>query len=77
LTNEPETSRPDNLFNTVDGDYGAHGRFDDVSREKSLYWWVETHKVKLLGVAVGGVFWTAFLAAFLIRARHRPATTRH
>jgi short-subunit dehydrogenase len=36
LTDEPEQSRADNLFETVDGDYGAHGRFDDRAKGRSL-----------------------------------------
>jgi NAD(P)-dependent dehydrogenase (short-subunit alcohol dehydrogenase family) len=36
LTDEPEQPRPDNLFESVDGDYGAHGRFDDEAKPRSL-----------------------------------------
>jgi short-subunit dehydrogenase len=36
LTDEPEQPRADNLFETVDGDYGAHGRFDDEAKGRSL-----------------------------------------
>jgi hypothetical protein len=36
LTDEPVPSdAPANLFKTADGDYGAHGRFDDRAREVS------------------------------------------
>jgi NAD(P)-dependent dehydrogenase (short-subunit alcohol dehydrogenase family) len=31
-----EPGRPDNLFEPVEGDYGAHGAFDDQAKEKSL-----------------------------------------
>jgi NAD(P)-dependent dehydrogenase (short-subunit alcohol dehydrogenase family) len=35
-TDEPENpDRPDNLWNPVDGDHGAHGRFDRQARGKS------------------------------------------
>jgi short-subunit dehydrogenase len=36
LTDEPEHARPDNLFESVDGDYGAHGRFDDQAKDRSI-----------------------------------------
>ena len=36
LTDEPEHARADNLFESVDGDYGAHGRFDDRAKPRSL-----------------------------------------
>jgi hypothetical protein len=37
-TGEPKpTSAPDNLFETVPGDPGAHGRFDDRSRNSTLW----------------------------------------
>src|SRR3954471_22031403 len=36
-TDEPEEPRrPDNLFEPVPGDVGAHGRFDDRARDRSL-----------------------------------------
>jgi NAD(P)-dependent dehydrogenase (short-subunit alcohol dehydrogenase family) len=36
-TEEPvEQDRPDNLFEAVPGDRGAHGRFDDRSRKRTL-----------------------------------------
>jgi hypothetical protein len=36
LTDEPVPSdAPANLFKTADGDYGAHGRFDDRARDRS------------------------------------------
>lgn len=35
-TNEPvDTNRPNNLYEPVPGDHGAHGSFDDQSRESS------------------------------------------
>jgi hypothetical protein len=37
LTDEPVPSdAPANLFKTADGDYGAHGRFDDRARDRSF-----------------------------------------
>jgi NAD(P)-dependent dehydrogenase (short-subunit alcohol dehydrogenase family) len=38
-----DPKRPDNLWNTVDGDFGAHGRFDAQAKSHSPYLWVQTH----------------------------------
>ena len=38
------TDRPDNLFQSVDRDFGTHGRFDDRSREFSPQLWATTHR---------------------------------
>jgi NADP-dependent 3-hydroxy acid dehydrogenase YdfG len=35
-TDEPERDRPDNLFEPVPGDHGAHGRFDREASGRSL-----------------------------------------
>ena len=47
---------PDNLFETLPGDPGAHGRFDDRSRESTVWTWARTHGAKpgLLGLAAAG-----------------------
>jgi NAD(P)-dependent dehydrogenase (short-subunit alcohol dehydrogenase family)/uncharacterized membrane protein len=37
-TQEPAAPRPDNLFEPVPGDYGAHGRFDARSRDSHWQW---------------------------------------
>jgi NAD(P)-dependent dehydrogenase (short-subunit alcohol dehydrogenase family) len=42
-SDEPATGGPDNLFQTVDGEYGAHGRFDAVARAPRLELWVAKH----------------------------------
>jgi NAD(P)-dependent dehydrogenase (short-subunit alcohol dehydrogenase family) len=44
-TDEPEDpGRPDNLWEPVPGDQGAHGRFDERSHPRSLQWWATTHR---------------------------------
>jgi NAD(P)-dependent dehydrogenase (short-subunit alcohol dehydrogenase family) len=44
-TDEPEDpDRPDNLWEPIPGDRGAHGRFDDRSHPRSLQWWATTHR---------------------------------
>lgn len=43
-TDEPENpDRPDNLFESVPGGFGAHGRFDDRSHGRSPWTWVTRH----------------------------------
>jgi NAD(P)-dependent dehydrogenase (short-subunit alcohol dehydrogenase family) len=50
-------SRPDNLFDPVDGgegqDYGAHGIFDDRSHERSWQLWASHHPAATGGIAAG------------------------
>lgn len=43
--------RPDNLYEPLPGDYGAHGRFDDRARSFSPQLWADTHK----GLVIGGL----------------------
>jgi hypothetical protein len=54
-TNElkPEGS-PDNLFETMPGDPGAHGRFDDRSRESTAWTWLRLHGGKPALATLGG-----------------------
>ena len=60
LAEEPvEPDRPDNLWRTVPGDHGAHGRFGDRASRRSRELWLTTHSRLLLSAcAVGaGVIW--------------------
>ena len=51
-TDEPENPhRPDNLWEPVAGDHGAHGVFDDRASETSPQLWAATHR----GVTIGGL----------------------
>lgn len=36
--------RPDNLIRPVDGDHGAHGRFDRSMRKHSIQFWFSVHR---------------------------------
>jgi NAD(P)-dependent dehydrogenase (short-subunit alcohol dehydrogenase family) len=47
---------PDNLFEVMPGDPGAHGRFDGQARESSAWTWLRLHggKPALLGLAAVG-----------------------
>lgn len=51
--------RPDNLYETVPGDHGAHGNFDGQSSSESYQLWATTHRGLLaaaaFGVVAGGV----------------------
>jgi len=53
----PVGSRPDNLFDPVDGaeghDYGAHGIFDDRSHDRSWQLWASHHPAAAGGIAAG------------------------
>jgi short-subunit dehydrogenase len=40
-----DPNAPDNLWNPVQGDYGAHGRFDDRAASRSPQLWLNTHRV--------------------------------
>lgn len=42
-SDEDAEERPDNLFETVEGDYGAHGRFGDKARASSSQLWLAMH----------------------------------
>ncbi|HZT01189.1 MAG TPA: SDR family oxidoreductase [Steroidobacteraceae bacterium] len=62
LAEEPvEPGRPDNLWQTVPGDHGAHGRFQDRASKTSRELWLTTHSRLLLSAcAVGaGLAWLA------------------
>jgi len=51
-TNEPEDKhRPDNLWEPVAGDHGAHGNFDSRAHPESYELWAATRK-KWIGVAL-------------------------
>jgi hypothetical protein len=63
-TSEPEDpNRPDNLWKPVEGDHGAHGRFDGQAHERS---W-ETRAS--LGRRWIGAGLTMAVAAFLLASR--------
>jgi short-subunit dehydrogenase len=71
LTEEPvPADAPANLFTTADGDYGAHGRFDDRARAVSWQAVADRHRravaLGLLGIGVG-------LMTFLVWPRQAGA----
>jgi NAD(P)-dependent dehydrogenase (short-subunit alcohol dehydrogenase family) len=46
--------RPDNLFAPVEGDHGAHGRFEEGSRRRSTLLWLGKHRRALGAAALAG-----------------------
>ena len=57
-------SKPDNLYEPVGGDPGAHGRFDDRAHDFSPQLWTSLHRDWIVGgmliglvAAVGGILW--------------------
>jgi NAD(P)-dependent dehydrogenase (short-subunit alcohol dehydrogenase family) len=66
MTDEPrEVGRPDNLYEPVAGDYGAHGRFSDRSSSSSPAIWASEHRDAL--IAGAGALILGFAAAAAIR----------
>jgi hypothetical protein len=56
-TEEPVNGaeRPDNLFEPLPGDHGAHGQFDDRAAGSSIELWSSRHRRVLLGAACAGI----------------------
>jgi NADP-dependent 3-hydroxy acid dehydrogenase YdfG len=62
-TDQPEDpTRPDNLWEPLAGDRGAHGAFDSRARSSSPELWLATHR-RALALAALGLVGTAGLAA--------------
>jgi NAD(P)-dependent dehydrogenase (short-subunit alcohol dehydrogenase family) len=55
-----DAERPDNLFEALPGDHGAHGIFDEQARDRSLQFWATRNKAWL--AALGGAAALAVLA---------------
>jgi short-subunit dehydrogenase len=51
-TKEKAEQRPDNLFDPVEGNYGAHGRFDKKAKSKSKEVWLGRHREIPIAAAV-------------------------
>jgi len=63
-------NRPNNLWEPVSGDHGAHGTFDERASSFSMELWLEMNR-KWLGAALG-----LFVAgALLSRVRQQPASS--
>ncbi|HEX5385679.1 MAG TPA: SDR family oxidoreductase [Gemmatimonadales bacterium] len=67
-TDQPEDpNRPDNLFETVNGDQGAHGVFDARSRDRSWQLWATEHRGALALGAIGALGGALAIGAALRR----------
>jgi hypothetical protein len=58
--------RPDDLYEPVQGDYGAHGEFDARAKSFSLNWWLNKHRAAIaagLAIAAGSLVTYARLRA--------------
>jgi NAD(P)-dependent dehydrogenase (short-subunit alcohol dehydrogenase family) len=69
MTNEDALDRPDNLFKTVDGDFSAHGRFDDRASSESSELTVAKHPWVATALVVG----VAVLAVSSLRSLSRSS----
>ena len=64
LADEPTSpAAPANLFEPVHGNYSAHGRFDDRSRDRSWEMFTDRHKAGVLVVAAIGLMFVAHQVA--------------
>ena len=63
-TNEPaQPGRPDNLYQPVGGDWGAHGRFDTRAHPHSPQLWTSLHRDWIIGGLLAGACAALALAA--------------
>jgi len=72
-TSEPEDpNRPNNLWQPVGGDHGAHGTFDDRAHPHSYELWADLNR---FWIGIGAAA-TAGLATLLLTRRSRTPVTR-
>ena len=62
-----DLNKPDNLYEPVGGDYGAHGRFDERARAFSPQLWTDMHREWIVGGFVVGL--ATVVGLFLARKR--------
>ncbi len=59
-----EAGRPDNLWEPVPGDHGAHGAFGDRARSRSYEFWAESHATSLgmilAALGIASASWRTF-----------------
>jgi len=66
-TTEPEDpTRPDNLWQPVEGDHGAHGTFDNRSRRRSYELWADINR-RWLALGLAGLASLGFILASRLR----------
>jgi NAD(P)-dependent dehydrogenase (short-subunit alcohol dehydrogenase family) len=62
---QAEPQRPNNLYEALPGDHGAHGDFDHRSSARSVQLWLSQHRACLL---LGGGILAGLLTRFLYRS---------
>jgi NAD(P)-dependent dehydrogenase (short-subunit alcohol dehydrogenase family) len=62
--------RKDNLFEPVEGDFAAHGRFDSEATDSSPELWATMHK-KQIGLGALGVAAAAAVGGFMLAGKSR------
>jgi NAD(P)-dependent dehydrogenase (short-subunit alcohol dehydrogenase family) len=73
-TDEPEDpNRPHNLWSPVDDDrdFGAHGRFDTRSKDRSWQFWATEHRTSLAAAFAGVLGIAAAVGGVIARAQMR------
>lgn len=70
IDEQRDTSRPDNLFDPVPGDHGAHGAFDDRAHGLAPWWYAERYMPALKAGAAAA----AVAALGLVLTRRRTTT---
>lgn len=73
MTEEPAEDRPDNLHDSVPGEYAARGRFSDRAAASSPAIWASEHRNLL--VSVGVIAAAGLAGALLARRREWPGVT--
>jgi NAD(P)-dependent dehydrogenase (short-subunit alcohol dehydrogenase family) len=79
LSAEPaDPAAPDNLFEPVPGNHGAHGRFDRRATSWSAAFWASMHKGSLLagGALAGLALLTAAIASHRSEVAQQPSVMR-
>lgn len=66
-----DPDRPDNLYEPVAGDHGAHGAFDSRAKDSSWEFWAESH----LPLLAGALGLTVGLAGYAWKRMREPSAT--
>lgn len=72
--------RPDNLYQPLSGDHGAHGTFDERAKNWSFEAWAEENSGKLalaLGLGIAGAAWALVKRSTEVRCGTTGAGQRH
>ncbi len=77
-TGEPVArNRPDNLFEPLPGDFGAHGIFDNRARSMSWEWWLSAHRGKILGTLGAAAIAAGVSLLAGLGSRNQPKSLVH